>query len=429
LFRIHSLGDVLASIKALRDRAFEVIDREGSNVIKLLMDMISIPTISPEGDNYIEFSKLVAEFLSSYGISSEIHRIPLEYTDPRLPDVGRGKPRYVVIARIGDPGKVIIHFNGHYDVVSGGPGWRITEPFKPRVVGDRVYGRGSSDMKGGIASIVLSMIALQRSAESLGHGVEAFLVPDEEIGGETGTQYVVENNMVRGRYIIIAEPTGLERIYIGQKGRIRGLIVVRGRSAHGASPWLGVNAFEKASRLAVKMFDELVPRIEAKRSRYRYDYEEASKATLMIGGLLRGGDKINQVPGEVIFSLDRRLIVEENVDEAWSEIKAYVEDVARSMGIDLDLKLILAQNPAVADENSRIFAAIEASSAEVTGIRPGKVVCYNGLDMIYYLQRGYEAATYGPGGYGTPHAPDEYIEIGDILKASKIYVDTYFRFI
>ncbi|MDT7889881.1 MAG: M20 family metallopeptidase [Desulfurococcales archaeon] len=419
----------MASIKALRDRAFEVIDRESSNVIKLLMDMISIPTISPEGDNYIEFSKLVAEFLSSYGISSEIHRIPLEYTDPRLPDVGRGKPRYVVIARIGDPGKVIIHFNGHYDVVSGGPGWRITEPFKPRVVGDRVYGRGSSDMKGGIASIVLSMIALQRSAESLGHGVEAFLVPDEEIGGETGTQYVVENNMVRGRYIIIAEPTGLERIYIGQKGRIRGLIVVRGRSAHGASPWLGVNAFEKASRLAVKMFDELVPRIEAKRSRYRYDYEEASKATLMIGGLLRGGDKINQVPGEVIFSLDRRLIVEENVDEAWSEIKAYVEDVARSMGIDLDLKLILAQNPAVADENSRIFAAIEASLAEVTGIRPGKVVCYNGLDMIYYLQRGYEAATYGPGGYGTPHAPDEYIEIGDILKASKIYVDTYFRFI
>jgi len=419
----------LASIKALRDRAFEVIDRESSNVIKLLMDMISIPTISPEGDNYIEFSKLVAEFLSSYGISSEIHRIPLEYTDPRLPDVGRGKPRYVVIARIGDPGKVIIHFNGHYDVVSGGPGWRITEPFKPRVVGDRVYGRGSSDMKGGIASIVLSMIALQRSAEALGHGVEAFLVPDEEIGGETGTQYVVENNMVRGRYIIIAEPTGLERIYIGQKGRIRGLIVVRGRSAHGASPWLGVNAFEKASRLAVKMFDELVPRIEAKRSRYRYDYEEASKATLMIGGLLRGGDKINQVPGEVIFSLDRRLIVEENVDEAWSEIKAYVEDVARSMGIDLDLKLILAQNPAVADENSRIFAAIEASLAEVTGIRPGKVVCYNGLDMIYYLQRGYEAATYGPGGYGTPHAPDEYIEIGDILKASKIYVDTYFRFI
>lgn len=416
------------SAKIIKDRAFEVIDRESSNVIKLLIDMISIPTVSPEGDNYIEFSKLVAEFLSSYGISSEIHRIPLEYTDPRLPDVGKGKPRYVVIARISDPGEVLIHFNGHYDVVSGGIGWRVTEPFKPRIVGSRIYGRGSSDMKGGIASIILSMIALQRFAETLGHGVEAFLVPDEEIGGETGTQYIVENNMVRGRYVIIAEPTGLERIYIGQKGRIRGLVIVRGRSAHGASPWLGVNAFEKASRLAVKMFDELVPKIESKRSKYRYDYEEASKATLMIGGLLRGGDKINQVPGEVIFSLDRRLIVEENVDEAWNEIKVYVESVARSMGIDLDLKLILAQNPAIANENSRIFAAIEASSAEVAGIMPDKVVCYNGLDMIYYLQRGYEAATYGPGGYGTPHAPDEYIEIGDILKASKIYVETYFRF-
>lgn len=393
------------------------------------MDMISIPTISPEGDHYFEFSKLASEFLSFYGISSEIHQIPLEYTDPWLPEVGRGKPRYVVIARIGDPDKMLIHFNGHYDVVSGGPGWRVTEPFKPRVIDGRVYGRGSSDMKGGIASIALSMVALLKPIEAMGYGVEAFLVPDEEIGGETGTQYVVENNMVRGRYVIIAEPTGLERIYIGQKGRIRGLVTVRGRTAHGAAPWLGINAFEKASRLAVKMFDELVPKIESKRSRYRYDYEEASKATLMIGGLLRGGDKINQVPGEVTFSLDRRLIVEESVEEAWNEIKSFVENMARSMGIDAEVKLLLAQNAAVANENARIFKAIEDSSEEVMGRRPDKVVCFNGLDMIYYLQKGFEAATYGPGGYGTPHAPDEYIEISDIVKASKIYVTTYFRLI
>ncbi|MEM1610267.1 MAG: hypothetical protein QXQ57_01305 [Sulfolobales archaeon] len=120
-------------IEILKGQAFKAIDREVDRVPKFLTDMMSIPTTSPEGDHYLEFSKLASEFLSSYGISFEIHQIPLEYTDPRLPEIGRGRPRYVVIARIGDPDKMLIHFNGHYDVVSGGPGWRVTEPFKPRL--------------------------------------------------------------------------------------------------------------------------------------------------------------------------------------------------------------------------------------------------------------------------------------------------------
>ncbi len=257
-----------------RDAVFRFIERESNAFIEFLKSMIALPTISPEGHSYREFVELVREFLGSYGVSVEIHPVPLEYTDPRLPPEGRGRPRYIAVARTGDPRRVLLHFNGHYDVVSGGPGWRVTEPFKPRVIGGRVYGRGSCDMKGGIVSALLALAALSAAVDKAGYGVEAFLVPDEEIGGETGTGYAVEAGMPRGRYVVIAEPTGAERVYIGQKGRIRGRVVVRGRTAHGASPWLGVNAFERAARLAVRMFDELVPRIEARRSGYRYDYEE-----------------------------------------------------------------------------------------------------------------------------------------------------------
>jgi len=406
----------------LKDKAFKTIENEIDRIKKFLINIISIPTVSPEGQNYLELSKTVVEFLASYGISSEIHQIPLEYTDPKLPEEGRGKPRYIVISRIGRPENTFIHFNGHYDVVAGGSGWTATDPFKPKMINDKIFGRGACDMKGGIASMLLSMIALQRFVDTLEYGIETFLVPDEEIGGETGTQYIVENNMIRGKYVIIAEPTGLDKIYIGMKGRIRALVIVRGKSAHGASPWLGVNAFEKATRLAVKMFDELVPMIEAKKSRYKYDFPEASKATLMIGGLVKGGNKINQVPDEVIFSLDRRLIVEENVNEAWSEIENYVRKAAKDMNMNVDLKLLLAQDPIIAKENSKIFAIIDASAEEIIGRKPEKIVCYNGLDMIYYLQRGYEAATYGPGCYNI-HAPDEYIEISEIVRTSKIYIN------
>jgi len=97
------------------------------------------------------------------------------------------------------------------------------------------------------------------------------------------------------------------------------------------------------------------------------------------------------------------------------------------MGIEAEAKLILAQPAAVADPGSRIFRAIEESASAVAGARPEKVVCYNGLDMIYYLQRGYEAATYGPGARGAPHAPDEYVEVGDVITFAKIYADLYFR--
>lgn len=415
-------------IYANRDKIRETIEREKINFIKFLIDMISLPTLSPEGLHYREFAELVRDFLQGYGIRVNIETIPSEYLDQRLPPEGREHPRYLIFFRVGDQNNVLLHFNGHYDVVAGGPGWTVTDPFKPKVVNGKVFGRGSGDMKGGITAIVLSVIGLIDAIDNSGFGIEVFLVPDEEIGGETGTQFLVENNMVKAKYVIIGEPTGLERVYIGQKGRIRGLVIIKGRTAHGASPWLGVNAFEKASRLAVKMFDELVPKIESKRSKYKYDLEGAEKATLMIGGLLRGGDRINQVPGEVVFSLDRRVIPEETTLEAWNELEDFIRNKASEMNIDAEVKLILLQEAAVADPNLNIYKAIERASTSIIGIKPEKVVCFNGLDMIYYLRRGYEVATYGPNASGV-HAPDENIEVNSIVTASKIYADLYLNLI
>ncbi|MEM4487905.1 MAG: M20 family metallopeptidase [Desulfurococcaceae archaeon] len=411
-----------------KEKIYGTISREADNFVKLFLDMISLSTISPEGTNYKEFVELIRDFLKDYGIIVTIETIPSEYTDPRLPAEGKSKPRYLAIIRVGDSRNTILHFNGHYDVVAGGPGWTVTEPFKPKLIDGKVFGRGAGDMKGGITATILSIVGLLGAIDKTGYGIEIFLVPDEEIGGETGTQYITENNKVRGRYVVIAEPTGLNRIYIGQKGRIRGLVIVKGKTAHGASPWLGVNAFERASRLAVKMFDELVPKVESKRSKFKYDIEEASKATLMIGGLLKGGEKINQVPGEVIFSIDRRVIPEETVEDAWREIEEFIAIKAKELGIDVETNLILSQESAVADPNLKLYEAIERSSANITGVKPDKVVCFNGLDMIYYLMKGYEVATYGPGAVGV-HAPNEYIEVNNIVTASKIYAELYLNLI
>lgn len=404
------LRRVLSSVDSVRDFA-----------ARFLTEIVSIPTVSPWGEGYDDFARVSKELLEGYGVSVEIHRVPQEYVDQRIPQEGRGRPRFIVIARVGDKSNTVLHYNGHYDVVPGGPGWSITEPFRPRIYGGRLYGRGSTDMKGGIASIAIALIALSRFSEEQGFGVEAVFVPDEEIGGETGTGYVVEKGLVRGRYVVIAEPSGLSQIYIGHKGTVWGEVVVKGRTGHGSTPWLGVNAFEKATYIARDMFEKLVPLIEGRRSKYTYDLEEGNKGTIMIGGLLRGGEKINQIPGEVVFSFDRRLTVEENPEDAWEEIKRFVEESARRAGAEVMVRLVHKMNPVIVDPNSEIFKAIERASKEVTGKTPRKIVCIGGLDMRYYVAKGYQTATYGPGALGMAHAPDEYIEIEDVINAAKIY--------
>ncbi len=389
--------------------------------VNFLQSIVSIPTVSPWGDRYEEFAKVSRELLEGSGVSIEIHRVPQEYVDPRVPPEGRGKARYIVIARIGSRDNVVLHYNGHYDVVPGGPGWRVTDPFKPRIVDGKLFGRGATDMKGGIAAIAGAMVSLSRHVERLGIGVEAVFVPDEEIGGSTGTGYVVEKGMVRGRYVVIAEPSSLQQIYIGHKGAVWGEVIVKGRTGHGSTPWLGVNAFEKATLIAREMFERLVPRIESKGSKYEYDLEEGSRATIMIGGYLRGGEKTNQIPGEVVFSFDRRLIVEEDSESAWREIKEFVEDAAKRLGVDVEIRLTHRMEPVVVDPRSEIFGAIEQGAEIVLGTRPRKIVCIGGLDMRYYAAAGYGVATYGPGVLGAAHTPDEYIEIEDLVNASKIY--------
>jgi succinyl-diaminopimelate desuccinylase len=141
----------------------------------------------------------------------------------------------------------------------------------------------------------------------------------------------------------------------------------------------------------------------------------------MIGGYLRGGEKINQIPGEVVFSFDRRLTVEERVEEAWKEIKEFVENTAKRVGADVEVRPAHTMEPVIVDPEARIFKAIEEASKIVIGSMPRKIVCIGGLDMRYYVAKGIETATYGPGVLGMAHAPNEYVETDDVIRAAKIY--------
>ena len=401
------------------ERALRIIDEEKEWVTRLLLDMVSIPTISPSGERYEDFVHLLSERLASKGLEPIVHRVPQSIVDENCPAEAKGNPRFIVMVRLGK-GSSTLHFNGHYDVVPGGPGWSVTEPFKPLVRDGRLYGRGATDMKGGLASMVAALLALAEVEEDLGMRVEAAFVPDEEIGGRCGTGYLVGELGMRPDYVVIAEPSSINRIWIGHKGAVRAEIVVKGRTAHASTPWLGVNAFQHMVYVAKEFFEKLVPRVESRRSKYAFDMPGGERATMMLGGIVKGGGKINQVPGEASFTIDRRVIPEEKAEEAWREIADFVDGL-RAKGYNVEARLLGMTDAVVTDPGNPLVKAMREAVKRVLGIEPMTTVCIGGLDLKYYISAGSTGISYGPGVPNTAHAPDENIVLEDVFTVARIY--------
>ena len=389
--------------------------------IGVLSKLISIPTVSPAGEHYEEAAELLARELDSLGFNVEVIRVPGDYQATRCPEAG-GNPRFIVFARLGDSGRRL-HFNGHYDVVPGGSGWTVTEPFKPVVRDGRLYGRGAVDMKGGIAATLGAFKLIRSSGYRPRLALEAGFVPDEEIGGRCGTGYLVEYMGRAPDYVLIPEPSGLKAPWHGHRGLLWVSVKVKGLSAHASTPWLGRNAFLLASQVALELQRMMSSVYPARRSKYRVEPVEASMPTAMIGGVagVVGGGKTNQVPGEFMFTIDRRLIPEESVAGALEELRAMIAWATHLVGADYELKVDYSAEPAI-NEPGELYEALR-EAAEQAGVMIGEpVVCPGGLDMWYYTKAGSKALAYGPE-YRTAHAPDERISLEELEKLIQVYAN------
>jgi len=405
------------------DRALELVDKHFEWCVELLKRMIGIPTVNPPGESYGDFVNLFAEELQKFA-EVEIVEVPRKVVEEFRKDLV-DYPRYIAMARIGG-GEPVLEINGHYDVVPPGDGW-TRDPFKPVVENGRLYGRGAVDMKGGLAAAALAMKALAEAGIELRGSLEILAVPDEEIGGVTGTGYALRSGLVRPRWVIIAEPSSEDTVWIGHRGALWLYVEVVGRQAHASTPWLGDNAFTKAARLVTKLEDELEKLYATRSSSYPYDDERASRPTITIGGETRGGTKINTVPGRFLFSIDRRLIVEESLDEVEKELREIIERIAQEIGCETHVRTVNKLPPALTNPNNELVKVVREGIEKILGTAPRAVVCSGGLDMWYYTTRGIPTVTYGPGPMDQAHRPDEYVDLEQLRNVAKIYVYTAYN--
>lgn len=389
-----------------------------SRAVEILSQMIRIPTINPPGEHYRDFVDYAEDFFKRLGLDTEVVEVPKSLVSKVCPECS-DHPRYILLARIGEPR---VHFNGHYDVVPPGPegSWLVTRPFEPRYINGRVYGRGAVDMKGGLTSIFLAAeLAVREGLKNF----EVSLVPDEEIGGESGAGYLADSGKVKAPWAIIAEGSGVDNIWIGHRGLIWFLVEVYGKQVHGSTPWLGLNAFEGAVKIANKILAEYMPTLATKRSRYEFEDPRGASPTLTMGGEVKGSVKANVVPGYFAFTLDRRIIPEEDVEEVRREMEEFIRRAAEGLEHRVEVKVINKSEAAVIAPDHPLVRSLESAVSKVRGAAPRKTVCIGGLDARFFIRRGIPTVTYGPGPEYVAHAPDEYVEVSQIIDVARAYVE------
>jgi succinyl-diaminopimelate desuccinylase len=163
--------------------------------------------------------------------------------------------------------------------------------------------------------------------------------------------------------------------------------------------------------------------LERRISKYVYEDPNAAKPTITPGGVLLSPGAVNIVPGISGFSVDRRLIVEERVEDVVEEVNRLVEQVSSELGVRVEVEFLEKSNPAYTPESSPIVILLRESIKSTLGIEPRTVICVGGLDLRYYTAVGIPAVAYGPGTVGLAHKPDEYIEIADLNKSINVYID------
>ncbi len=392
------------------------LEKYKNYTIRLLSDLISIPTL-PNGEHYGEFSKYMREVLRDFGVKANIVKVPKDIVEKYVPEY-KDFPRYIITAKIGKK-KPVLHFNGHYDVVPPGDGW-IYEPFKATIKDDVIIGRGASDMKGGIAAIITAIKAILESDAELKGSIEVSFVPDEEIGGFCGAKYLVDNFDETPRWVVVAEPSGVNRIYVGHKGVVWGEIAVFGKSAHASVPVKGENAVEKCIMLVSEII-KLKKRVTSKITSYPAAYKNATLEITMI----EGGFKENVVPNRSIVRFDRRVLPEEDIHDVEVELREIIEEANMEANVKFHFRTIFKAEPFV-NSNSTISSILEDILFS-NNLPPITEISSGFMDLRFFGQQGIDAVAYGPGIPETAHAANEYIKIDDLMTVSKIFFDLILR--
>ena len=278
------------------------------NYVDVLEQLISIDTTVPPGLNYEKAIDYLQPLFDELNFETVKVFIPPEHADGR-----EGRVNLVCHRRAPDKQRVI--FYGHVDVVPA-EGW---DAFSPRLEDEKIFGRGAADMKGSIVALLLALELIKE--KPLKYDVSVMITTDEESGQTSQLRYLARYLQPVSGACFFNLDSNSRNVSVTSLGAIQMDLMVKGKSVHSALSHLGENAVEKAILLINALMD-LKKRVVKKESAIPVHPETG--ITRMVPRLninmIKGGLKSNIVPDECLITIDRRLIPEENIEQARKEL-------------------------------------------------------------------------------------------------------------
>lgn len=355
------------------------------DVVELTKKLVSIKSES-EKDGELEVAKFAKQYLEDAEIRSEL----IEF----------GGNRADLVVSLGEGEGLML--NGHLDTVPVGEASLWTMEPHGTIEGNRIYGRGTSDMKGGVAAILNAIIAMASAPRK--RRLLVTLVAGEETDF-CGSRYLLENRKELFRRVrngIIAEASDL-KLQTSQKGIAPILLNFSGRGAHGSKPWLGESAVLKATAF-IEEYRKL------SKSKGLND-QTSNNGTYNIGRI-NGGTAINVVPDSCRIELDRRLAYGETPEGALAE----VYDALKSANVSADVAMQDTAMPYKLNGESMILELMRrfVKGDEMMGFGYTEAELYKRL-------AGIDSVVFGPGTKDAIHKPDEYVEISNLKRAEEVF--------
>lgn len=420
----------MTSVKAKTvDALFANIDGQRDAMVATTVDLLKIPTFNPPGDNYLEICEHLEARLRPSGF--EILKLRAKGA---LGDSDK-YPRWNIIARHqgSHPGDCV-HFNSHTDIVALGEGW-TKDPFGKDIEGDRIYGRGSCDMKGGLAASIIAVEAFIQTFPDYAGSIEISGTADEETGGFGGVAWLAEQgyfNPDRVQHVIIPEPLNKDRICLGHRGVWWAEIETKGRIAHGSMPFLGDCAVRHMSAVIAEMEEKLFPALGERHTEMPVVPPQARQSTMNINSIHGGlgepedgytGFPSPLVPDKCVITIDRRYLVEEDPTEVKAEIDNLMRRIqAQRPGFEYEIRDLFEVHPIMIDKSAPVAATIATAIEAVMDKSPEYVISPGTYDQKHIDRIGKlkNCIAYGPGILELAHQPDEWIGITDMLDSAKV---------
>jgi len=363
--------------------------------LALTRSLVSTPSVNPQleegGSGEREAATLVAEWLDLWGLDTRITEI--------------SPNRFNVIAKLDGEGPTLL-LNGHLDTV--GVGGMIVPPFDAKVEGGRIWGRGSCDMKAGLAAILATTKRLVE--EGPRPNLIVAMTADEE-HASLG-MYALVDSFPSADFAIVTEPTRLA-VMPAHKGFLWVRAVFEGRAAHGSRPDLGIDAIRHAA-LYVSALDDYGDQLTSRPA------HPLLKHGSVHAGTIQGGSAASVYPDVCEIVLERRTMPGEKPEKVLQEFQRILDELSeREEDLSASLEQMLERPGTEVPEDSRLVQGL-LEAGQGHGIPPVVEGMTAWVDAALLNEIGIPAVCYGPGDIAQAHSADEWVELAQIEKCADV---------